>query len=403
VPVPAPAPTTLVLAKDLARRIRVGHPWIYRQALRLPLKPPPRGALVDVVAGGPGRDGFVARGFFDPDGPIAVRVLSIMPDTTVGPELVAARVARAASIRTAAAAAIDSDAVRLLHGEADRTPGLVLDRYRDLGAVRFDGAAARAFWQPHLATIAAACAAAGFPLRRIWGRGEGRGGPGAPLLGEERAPPAPIVIREGPAELEVDVVRGQKTGLFLDQRGNRRLVGALAASAEVLNLFAYTGGFSVAAALGGARRVTSVDLARPAIEAAARNLRRNGVPDFASELHVEDAFAFLARAAATGRRWDLVICDPPSFAPSARAVPGALLAYRRLNRAAAQVVAPGGLLATASCSSHVALDAFRDAVADAVAGRDARLLAVRGAGPDHPALPGFPEGQYLKFLLLALT
>jgi 23S rRNA (cytosine1962-C5)-methyltransferase len=147
------------------------------------------------------------------------------------------------------------------------------------------------------------------------------------------APPAPdaLVVRERDAHFEVDVVHGQKTGLFLDQRPNRKKIGELAAGARVLNLFAYTGGFSVAAALGGAERVTSVDLARPAIDAARRNFARSGAPPEAHEFVAADCRAFLAQARAGGRSWELVICDPPSFAPSERAKPAALAAYRALN------------------------------------------------------------------------
>ena len=199
-----------------------------------------------------------------------------------------------------------------------------------------------------------------------------------------------------------DLVAGQKTGFFLDQRENRALVASHAAGATVLNLFGYSGGFSVAAGLAGARAVTTVDLARPAIDAARRNLARNGL-DRGHELVVADCRELLARAAAAGRSWDIVVCDPPSFAPSAKALPGAIAAYRDLNRAAAAVVADGGLLATASCSSHVAPAAFSVVVAEglALAGRGGRVLAARGAGPDHPVSPAFPEGRYLKLLLVA--
>jgi 23S rRNA (cytosine1962-C5)-methyltransferase len=146
-----------------------------------------------------------------------------------------------------------------------------------------------------------------------------------------------------------------------------------------------------------------VDQAAPAIAAARRNLERNGLPT--GELQVGDAFTFLEAARAAGRRWDVVVCDPPSFAPRAEAVAKALRAYRSLNRAAATTVAPAGLLVTASCSSHVTAAGFRSAVAEGLAdsGRDARLVETRGAGPDHPSVPAFPEGTYLKVLFLALT
>jgi len=370
------------LRKDVSRHVRLGHPWIYREAL-VPAKAA-RGAIVDVAT--PGGE-FLARGFFDPDGPLAIRVLSLDPGP-LDDAWLAERVAGALAIRTAAG--IDSDGVRLLHGEGDFVPGLVVDSYAGVGVVRFDGGGAEAFWRPRLPVVAEAFAANGFPLGRLWPRGD-------------PDPPPLVVIREGGARYEVDVARGQKTGFFLDQRPSRARVGELAAGARVLNLFGYTGGFSVAAGLGGAAAVTTVDQAAPAIAAARRNLERNGLPP--GELHAGDAFAFLEAARAAGRRWDLVVCDPPSFAPRADAVPKALRAYRSLNRAAAAAVAPGGLLVTASCSSHVDAAAFRSAVAEGLsdAGRDSRLVETRGAGPDHPVVPGFPEGAYLKVLFLALT
>ncbi len=198
---------------------------------------------------------------------------------------------------------------------------------------------------------------------------------------------------------------GQKTGLFLDQRDNRAYVGHLARGRDVLNLFGYTGGFSIHAGLGGARRVVTVDSAPAAIAAAGRNLVRSGLDPSRHELLVDDAFDYLARAAAGGRRFDLVVCDPPSFAPRAEALPAARGAYRRLNALALAAVAPGGLLLTASCSSHFGRDDLAGAVAEAAAdaGRSVLVRAVRGAAGDHPVLPAFPEGDYLVLLDCAVA
>jgi 23S rRNA (cytosine1962-C5)-methyltransferase len=210
-------------------------------------------------------------------------------------------------------------------------------------------------------------------------------------------PPAEIEITEDDARFGVDVRRGQKTGFFLDQRDNRRAIRRHAAGARVLNVFAYTGGFSLHAALGGAAHVTSIDIARPAIDALAANVTRSGLPLDAHELVAVDAFELLARSATRGRRWDLVIVDPPSFAPSERARPSALGAYRRLAQQALDVVEPGGRFALASCSSHVHEADLLDIVAQITP--VARLRASAGAASDHPVLPAFPEGRYLKFLL----
>lgn len=384
----------LSLKKDLEGRLRAGHPWVYREALTDARGGAP-GELVDLCAP---NGSVLARGFYDPDGPIAVRVLGD-PAEVAAPDFTRRRVTAAASWRALARERIDSDGVRLIHGEGDLLPGLVLDWYAGVGVVRFDGPAAAALWRPRLDEVAAALAACGFPLRALVERG-GRGAERGALLRGEL--PSEVVMREGGCLYEVDVVRGQKTGFFLDQRDNRRRVGELAAGASVLNLFSYTGGFSIAAARGGARQVTSVDSAAPAIAAAERNVARNG-GRAGHELLAEDVWKFLERARAARRVWDLVVCDPPSFAPSARALPGALRAYRELNRAVAAVVAPDGLLFTASCSSHVTPALFQEAVADAVSSRPrARILDSRGAGLDHPVLPAFPEGRYLKLLVVSL-
>jgi 23S rRNA (cytosine1962-C5)-methyltransferase len=377
-------PQRVRLVKELAARARAGHPWIYRDALAPATARD--GEVVEVVDRG-GQP--VARGFWDARSPIAVRVLA-----RAGTDLdVAARVESACRLRVAAR--IDADGLRLLHGEGDFVPGLVLDAYAGTGVLRFDGAGAEAFWRPRLDEVLAGCERGGFPLARVWARAGA--GAGEAVRGER---PGVIVMREGDARYEVDVVHGQKTGFFLDQRDNRALVGRMSAGLEVLNLFSYTGGFSIAAALGGAKKVTSVDIAAPAIAAARRNFARNRLESH--EFHAVDVFDMLA--AAGSRRWDIVVCDPPSFAPSAKALAGALAAYRKLNAAAARVVAPGGLLATASCSSHVTPAAFQEAVALGLrdAGREGKILDVRGAGADHPTLPAFPEGRYLKFLLVAV-
>ncbi len=394
-------PARLRLKKDVVAAIRRGHPWIFAAALERPARELAAGSVVDVVA--PGGQEFLARGFYDPDGPIAVRVLTRDPDVRLDAAFVRARVLSACALRRTAAHELDGDALRLLNGEGDVVPGLVLDAYADTGVVRFDGMAAERAWAPHARTIFEAVREGGIPLVRVWARpSEGRAGGGHALVGD--APRGLIMVREASLRFEVDVVHGQKTGLFLDQRPNRARVRDLAAGQRVLNLFAYTGGFSVAAALGGARQVTTVDLARPAVDAARRNFAHSGAPAEAHEFVAADCRAFLTDAAARGRRWDLAVCDPPSFAPSEKAKPAALVAYRGLNAQVAQVVAPGGLLATASCSSHVGMDDFTATVAAgcADAGRSARVVHAGGAGPDHPVSVAFPEGRYLKFLLLRL-
>ncbi|MGH7437675.1 MAG: class I SAM-dependent rRNA methyltransferase, partial [Polyangiaceae bacterium] len=218
-----------------------------------------------------------------------------------------------------------------------------------------------------------------------------------------RGPPPPDVIRieEHGVPSVVDLAHGQKTGAFLDQRENRHLVGKLAKGRRVLNLFSYAGGFGLHAARGGAAHVTNVDVATAAHATAQESMRVAGVDPGAHAFVTADCLVFLERARKAGQKWDLVISDPPSFAPSEKAVGRALSAYRSLHGACAAVLAPGGIFCAASCSSHVDATAFLGTLDDASLGSDTfRLLELRGAGEDHPSLPAFPEGRYLKFAAL---
>ncbi|MBP6633514.1 MAG: class I SAM-dependent rRNA methyltransferase [Kofleriaceae bacterium] len=379
---------TWALGKPLRASIRSGHPWVYDRGLAA-APAVAAGDLVVVVDG----DGPIAVGFAEPASPIAVRVLDLDPSAVVGDAWTEERATRAARLRVTDPALASTDGLRWIHGENDRCPGLVVDGYAGAAVVVFDGPAAEAFWAPRLGAVLSGLRAGGANLTTGWIRGQ-RGHKEGRALGA--APPDEVVIREGPVHFAVDVRAGQKTGFFLDQRANRAFVGARAAGARVLNLFSYTGGFSLHAAAGGARAVTSVDLAAPAIAAVRRNLELSGLPAGPHELVAADAFLFLAEARRAGRVFDVVVVDPPSFAPSAKARGNALASYRGLARAAAAVVAPGGALAFASCSSHITEDDLRDCLAGVE--RDLRIVHAAGPATDHPTLPAFPEGRYLKFL-----
>jgi len=400
-----PARRTVRLIKPLRERIRAGHPWIYDRALAaLPREVAP-GDVVTVVDDA----GEVALALVDPDSPIRARVVA-PPGTVLDAAWTRSLAEAAAARRTRDPLLAGCTGRRLIHGEGDACPGLVIDLYDTTCVVVSDGAAAAAFWRPRLPDVLAGLERGGADIAHAWLRGERRrtspGAPGEAIRGE---PPAEIEISEDDARFTVDVRAGQKTGFFLDQRDNRRTIGRHAAGQTVLNLFAYTGGFSLHAALGGAAHVTSVDLAPPAIAGLERNLALSGLPAGAHELVIADAFDFLARAARAGRRWDLVIADPPSFAPSERTRPAALAAYRKLTAAALAVTAPTGRFALASCSSHITEADLLDQIAGQAAGlalaapgASLRLRAATGAASDHPVLPAFPEGRYLKFLLFDL-
>jgi 23S rRNA (cytosine1962-C5)-methyltransferase len=336
---------------------------------------------------------------YDPGSPIAVRIWSRSAELDA--ELFDRRLARAIAVRRELFADGATTAYRLLNGEGDRTPGVVIDRYADVAVLRLDGEAIRAVLPILARDLETRLRAEGITT----------------LL--ERAGRHEVVTRFGPvrarASVEehgvpfvVDLAHGQKTGAFLDQRENRRRVAEIVGrrtsaglGTRVLNLFSYAGGFSQRAALAGAV-VTSVDIAAAAHATAQESFRLAGVDPSHHEFVTADAFTWLESAKKRGSRWDIVVSDPPSFAPNERTKPKALAAYRALHRACAAVLAEGGVLVAASCSSHVTAEDFATTLDDAALERsDLRLLELHGPPADHPTLPAFAEGRYLKCAVLA--
>jgi 23S rRNA (cytosine1962-C5)-methyltransferase len=378
-----------------------GHPWVYRDAIK---KPPARlevGAVVDLADG---RGRFLGRGLWDPASPIAVRVHQRDEQAPLDVASFVRRIGAAFALRDGLFREGDTDAYRLVNGEGDRVPALVIDRYRDVAVLRLDGASLEPWVDLLRGPIAELLAERGVRSGALRLAREVRSGKG-PRIERLWGPDVPerLFVRERGIALEVDLWFGHKTGAFLDQRENLARVRALAAGRRrVLNLFSYTGGFSIAAALGGAAHVTSVDTAGPAHASAQRSFRENGLDPTKHGFVTADVFAYLEAAAARGERFDLVISDPPSFAPSEKARPGAIASYRRLHRACAAVLAEGGALCAASCSSHVTFDDFYGALDDAALGRsDLRIVAMSGQPEDHPWLAAWPEGRYLKLAVLA--
>jgi 23S rRNA (cytosine1962-C5)-methyltransferase len=381
------------LKKELERSIRSGHPWIYADALERP-RGVQTGSVVDVMS----KDKFVARGLYDAKSPIGVRICTLT-DEPVDAGFVHRRLESALRARRGVIDPAQTNAFRWCNGEGDYLPGVVVDVYAGVAVVRLDGDAVRV-WRD---AVTEAVVALGAPLGVTHVLERSRGGKAELLHGG--APPNPVEIREHGVKLAVDVMSGQKTGFFLDQRDNRAAIRPYAVGEEVVNLFGYTGGFSVHAALAGAKRVVTVDSAAGALEGARANFTLNGIDPARHEFACEDAFAWLTRARDQGRRFGLVVTDPPSFAPSEKALQKALTAYRDLHALALSIVEPDGIHAAASCSSHVTLEAFLGTLRDASVktGRRVRILEVRGQPPDHPSLPAFPEGRYLKFVLVRVT
>jgi 23S rRNA (cytosine1962-C5)-methyltransferase len=396
----AVAEAQLPLRKDLARHLRAGHPWVFRKAVERAPNRLPAGAIVDVTEDGR----FVARGYYDPHSAISVRILTREPAEAIDAAFWRRRVARAMALRRELVAG--TNGYRVLHGEGDGVPGVVVDRYDRFAVLKLYSAGLT----PHRGDIVEALRAEVEGLAGVYGRdeiprddlddSEGGAPAGKVLWGSE--PPDRIAVDEHGMTVLVDVRRGQKTGHFLDQRENRRMVRELAAGRpEALNLFGFTGGFSVAAALGGSKHVVTVDTDRDAIALARENFRANGLDPADHAFATEDCFEILARYKKEGRRFDLVVCDPPAFAKSQKAVDAAIAGYASLNRAALAVVAPGGLLVTASCSARVSAEQFADAVKEAAfkARIDLALVRETRQPPDHPVSLQFREGRYLKCLV----
>jgi 23S rRNA (cytosine1962-C5)-methyltransferase len=343
-------------------------------------------------------DQFVGYGLWDPSSALAVRVYGRERGHVLELSTLVSSVTRAIDARDGLLETADTTAYRLCNGEGDRVPGVVLDRYGPVVIAKLDGEAIAVWAQEMLRATWPRLAERGVTTLAL--RGSQRGKPTLAGIAGDPVPPRVVVVEHG-MRMAVDLLHGQKTGAFLDQRENRRRVRWMSSGARVLNLFSYAGGFSCAAALGGARHVTSVDIAHPAHAVAQENFRLNGIEPSAHAFVTSDVFAYLEAASQRNDRFDLVISDPPSFAPNEKSLPRALAAYRRLHEACAQVVARGGTLCTASCSSHVDLDAFLGTLDDGVlARRSFRVLEVFGQPPDHPTLPSWPEGRYLKFVVL---
>jgi len=378
---------TVKLKKPLERSIAQGHPWVYRDALA-PLSAAP-GEVVTLLD----RDGrFLARGLAE-HGAIGLRVWT-RGDEPVDSILLSRRL-EAALARRDALGLQETDALRLVHGEADLLPGVVVDQYAACAVLKLDGAAAAA-WRDRLSTALAPLLAARGVHSLIERSGRGEQKVARALVGE--VPERPVEVRELGMRLLADLVRGQKTGLFLDHRDSRRRARELADGKSVLNLFGYTGAFSVAAGLGGATRAVTVDSARPAIIAAEQNWALNGLSPERHRAICASAERYLADERS---RFDLVIADPPSFAPKKAALPKALTAYRAMHRAALARVRPGGLYLAASCSSHVTSAAFESSLSEGAEAARCRLQVQErwGAAADHPVIQAFPEGAYLKVVL----
>ena len=346
------------------------------------------------------RDGaFLAWAAYCPDSQITARAWSFDAHDLIDEAFLRARLK--ASIERRGALRPGSDAMRLVHGESDGLPGLIVDRYADTLVVQILSAGAekwRELWAPALIELSGAVNVyerSDVEVRSLEGLA-----PRAGLLAGEARNPVRIV--EDGIHYEVDVVNGQKTGFYLDQRDNRALAGTLARDVDALNAFCYTGGFSLSALRGGARHVTSIDTSEEALALARRNVELNNLDAERAEWAALDVFAHLRKLRDQGKKYGLVVLDPPKFAPTEKHVANAARAYKDINLWAMKLLAPGGSLLTFSCSGAVSADLFQKIVAGAAADArvDLTIDARLAASADHAVSIHFPEGEYLKGLHL---
>lgn len=388
---------TIHLREGRERSLLRHHPWVFEGSVAKGGGDP--GETVRVQA----HDGrFLAWGALSPASAIRVRAWSFDETERIDRGFFERRIATAVAWR--AGLAIQSDGQRLVHGEVDGLPGLVVDRYGDTLCAQF-GSAGVERWREAIADTLLAVTGCtrlyersdagvrqleGLAERTGWLRGDGA---------------TEVTIREHGWRLTLDVASGHKTGFYLDQRDNRARFAQLVRQfgvRSVLNCYCYTGGFTVAALAGGATQVTSVDSSGPALERVQAHVRLNGQPDGASEVVEADVNRYLRESLATGRRFDAIVLDPPKFAPTAAHAERAARAYKDINRLALQLLAPGGLLLTFSCSGGIPADLFHKIVAGAAidAQVDGAILQRLEAAPDHAATLYFPEGEYLKGMVL---
>lgn len=418
-PTPSEKRIALRVTSAAERAIKRGHPWLFESAI---ISQNHAGKAGDLAVIFDKKRRFLAIGLYDPDSPIRVRIVQRLKPATVGEAFFKAKLDAANALRHPLRDAPKlTDGYRLVHGENDGLPGLVIDRYAETYVVKLYTPA----WFPHLNDVLAAlnhviaggakqssfldaeiASVEKLPrndvarvVLRLSGRvkkndvglEDGMILQGAPLDGA-------IIFHENGLKFEANPVLGQKTGFFLDQRENRARVEKLAKGKRILNVFSYTGGFSVYATRGSATQVISLDASKPATDAAKRNFKLNFPNSNIHNTLTGDAFTEMARMKDEGQRFEMVIIDPPSFAKKASQINGAINAYQKLTKLGLDILAPNGILVQASCSSRVKSDAFFDVIHAAARqqGRPLNEIERTFHALDHPI--GFKEGEYLKCL-----
>jgi len=394
---PAARPSVILLP-GRHRRAESGHPWIYSNEVRMDAaaKALAPGALATLRRAD---DSALGVAMFNPHTLLSARLLDRDAARPIGRRFFVRRLRRALHLRERM---FDVPYYRLVHAEADGLPGLIVDRFGAVLVVQSNTAGMARLEPLVLDALEELLEPAAIVLRNDSSARTLEG------LSSETSVARGILegsvwVPENGAVFHADLIAGQKTGWFFDQRDNRRFVAAMAAGARVLDLYCFSGGFAVRAAHANAAAVLGIDRSEPALALAAETARRNGVAEICRFQRAE-AFGEAARLAAANERFDIVIADPPAFAKSRKDVPAALRGYRKLARLAASVTASGGILFLASCSFNVGAAEFAESVRRGLgdAGRNGRIIRVAGADADHPIHPALPETAYLKTMTLVL-
>jgi 23S rRNA (cytosine1962-C5)-methyltransferase len=386
----------LVIKAHAVKRLKTGHPWIFSNELtRLPKELEP-GQPVDIQNH---RGEWIGRGYFNPRSLIAVRLL-IRERIEINEDFLEQKISVAQALRKRWVG--DEEACRVVFGEADGLPGLIIDRYGPVCVAQFLTAGMDRLTEPVLRVILKR-----FRPAAVVARNDTAGRALEGLSQEKRllygALPSPLVIQKNGLSFEVDVWEGQKTGFFLDQSENYRSLEGMVQGARVLDAFCYTGAWGLHAARYGAREVIGLDSSEKAIHAAQRNAQRNGLASVCTFLQ-EDVFEGLHRILEAKERFDCIILDPPAFAKSRQKVKEAMRGYKEINRLAMMLLSPGGVLVTCSCSHLMSQTLFHEILVSAAADskRSFYITAWRTQGRDHPIDLAIPETQYLKCVILQL-
>jgi 23S rRNA (cytosine1962-C5)-methyltransferase len=388
----------IILKPGREKSVLQRHPWIFSGAVDTLKGDPQSGDTVDVISS---KGEWLCSAAFSPTSQIRARIWSWEKDENIDTEFFERKINNSIEKRVSLGLFKQSDAVRLVHGESDGLPGLVADCYGETIVIQVLSAGME-HWKEHAAKIIQSRMQAkrvversDVEVRKLEGLSESTG----VILGD--SPSGEITINEHGLRFLVDVMHGQKTGFYLDQRENRKLAGTLLHGKRVLNCFSYTGGFTVHALAGGAEEVISVDSSKEALETGRRNLQLNDLPENRATWLEADVFQALRTMRDKAENFDAIILDPPKFAPTAAHAEKAARAYKDINLLAFKLLKPGGLLFTFSCSGGINLDLFQKIVAGAAldAEINAQIAGWMHQSADHPVALNFPEGSYLKGLL----